>query len=173
MLFGKTSIIQPDAARKISAESVSQTLITEFPQKFAIVSQYGVNIPAIRLNRGNQQILVEVEMFDVETWPNRPQYNFQAPSNPRIPLEINGKVVHVLSAGWLLREKILSQAGREGSPKEVTDIADIVNLANIAGDNEVVCGTDEFVGALRRLLEKRPGLRLILKRTINCSAVFS
>jgi hypothetical protein len=35
----------------------------------------------------------------------------------------------------------------------------------------VVCGTDEFVEALRRLLEKRPDLRPILERTINCSGL--
>ncbi len=116
---------------------------------------------------------MEVELFDVEAWPNRPQYNLQTPLNPRIPLEIDGKVVHVLSVGWLLREKILSQADREGSSKEVTDLADINNLAKIAGDKEVVCGTDEFVGAFRRLLEKRPNLRSILERTVDCSAVFS
>jgi len=84
------------AARKISAESVSQTLITRWPEQFAVVSQDGVNLPTFRLNRGDQQILAEVERFGVEAWPNCPQYDLQTPLNPRIPLEIDGKVVHIL-----------------------------------------------------------------------------
>ncbi|KAI9875800.1 MAG: hypothetical protein M1830_007991 [Pleopsidium flavum] len=161
-------IIQPDKNRDISAEKVSKKLIKAYPQQFATVSQYGVSTPAVRLQRNGQEILVEVEIFDVEAWPNRPQYNLNNPQNARITLNVSGKPVYVLSPAWLLREKILAQKQREGSKKEETDIADIETLVQIAGDKDLVIEGEDLVEALKELLQKRPDLKADLERVIKC-----
>ncbi|EAS27485.1 uncharacterized protein CIMG_10090 [Coccidioides immitis RS] len=106
-------------------------------------------------------MLVEIEIFDVQAWPGRPQYNLEAVANTRCPVEIEGVNVQVMSVAWLLREKITSQAQREGSRREHSDISDIACLATIAADAELVCEIEEFVGALRRLLEKRPEMKRV------------
>ncbi|WEW61445.1 hypothetical protein PRK78_006935 [Emydomyces testavorans] len=161
------AIIQPNPARGINADSISRTLRTEFPDQFTSVSQYGVSLPAILLQRGDQPLVVEIELFDVETWPGRPQYDLSRASNARRAVQVGGQTVHVMSVAWLLREKIVTQAQREGSKKEASDILDITCLATIASDRELDCETEEFVRALRRLLEKRPELEESLRRVVK------
>lgn len=143
--------------------------------------QYGVPIPAIRLIRDQsdtpdskpEALIIEIELFDVLAWPRRPQYNLSDnANNPREVLQVGDTTVYVMSVAWLLRERITSQAQREGSKKEHSDIWDVDSLAVIAGDHELVCDSEEFVGVLRRLLEKKPGLREKLSRVIKCSSVF-
>jgi hypothetical protein len=111
-------VVQPDPGTGVSAESVSNKLLSQFPQQFAAVDQYGVSIPAIRLQAGSKQILVEVEIFDVVVWPQRPHYNLNDSANPRVGLAVNGHTVYVLGPVWILREKILSQHERAGNTKE-------------------------------------------------------
>lgn len=166
-------IIQPDKNRNVSADTISQKLMKDYSEQFATVSQYGVSTPAVRLQRNGQEILVEVEIFDVEAWPNRPQYNLDNPKNSRLTLNVSGKSVYVLSPDWLLREKILAQKQREGNRKEESDIADVETLVQIVGDKGLVLEEEEFVEALENLLQKRPDLRAVLERAIECPKVFT
>ncbi|KAI1907531.1 hypothetical protein LOZ61_006078 [Ophidiomyces ophidiicola] len=166
------AIIQPNAAKGIDADKISRSLATKFPETFTAVTLNGFSMPAIRMQRGDQPLLVEIKLFDIEAWPDRPQYDLNSPLNTPVPVHIRGKTVQVMSIAWLLREKILSQAQREGSKKEQSDILDITCLTTIAEVHELACETVEFVAALRRLLEKKPELESSLKRAVKCSAVF-
>lgn len=165
-------VIQPNRQQGVSAETISQKLIEDFPDQFAAVNHYGVGIPAVRVPRGHQEVLVEVEIFDRDAWPNRPQYNLEDPKNSRVKLNFGGEMIEIFSPSWLLREKILTQAQREGSKKERTDIIDIEILVNLVQNGELVLEQDEFVEALEKLVEKRPDLRSELKQAITCLKVF-
>lgn len=169
------AIIHPDTSNNITAESIAHLLPVKFPEHFITVSQYGVQLPAIRLLRdAGSELIVEIELFDVLTWPGRPQYDLtDSVKNPREALTVGetATTVYVMTVAWLLREKITSQAQREGSKKEHSDILDVECLATIAGDDELVCDSKEFAGALRRLL-KKPGLEEKLRRVVKCSSVF-
>ena len=101
-------------------------LLTSFPSDFGPVNQFGHIIPAYRLRfPGGKEQLVELEVFDHQSWPQRPQYNLQTAS--RRTLNINGYPVKTFSPEWILREKILSQYQRQG-PKAQTDIRDVERL---------------------------------------------
>jgi hypothetical protein len=69
-------IVRLDESRQIDAEYVSRRLLQEFPSKFGAVDCHGVAVPAARITRvDGTQVLVQVEMFDVDAWPDRPQYD--------------------------------------------------------------------------------------------------
>lgn len=123
-------VIQADPARQIDAYQISQSLYDKHSQHFAKKDAgYGVFVPAVRITGDNgQEKLVEVEIFDFQSWSNRPQYDLSKPDNDRVNLTVEQATVSVLSPRWLLREKILSQHQRQGSRKELTDLADIMNL---------------------------------------------
>ena len=72
-----------------------------------------------------------------------------------------------------MREKILSQAQREGSKKEASDIADMTNLLMAVDDKQLRYEEGHLVAALKRLIEKKPELREQLEEGINCPAAFS
>ncbi|PGH03512.1 hypothetical protein AJ79_07347 [Helicocarpus griseus UAMH5409] len=164
------AIIKPDS--KNSADSVSQQLIEKFPKQFGAICQFGVNIPAVRIQKDGKEHLVEVELFDIEVWPNRPQYNLNK-HRPK-KLQVKGNTVYVMSPSWLLREKIVSQAQRAGSAKEKTDIADVENLIRMMGNDSIDdCKDEEFMGALQDLLKKRADLATSLKKVVKCPSAFS
>ncbi|EEH37678.1 hypothetical protein PAAG_08096 [Paracoccidioides lutzii Pb01] len=160
--------------RKITADNLTTQLLTSFPSDFEGVSQFGHTIPAYKLRRpGGAVQLVELEVFDYQSWPQRPQYNLQAAT--RTTLNINGQKVKLFSPEWILREKILSQYQRQGSRKEGTDIRDIISMIPLAvpGRPELnFNGSQELQTALANLVQKRPDLRQSLKVKIKCSAVF-
>ncbi|KAM5481829.1 hypothetical protein McanCB56680_003979 [Microsporum canis] len=138
------------------------------------VGQFGHAIPAYKLCRpGAAPLLVELEVFDFASWPQRPQYNIQAAT--RMTLNINGQAIKLFGPEWILREKILSQYQRQGGHKEEVDIGDISNMIPlaIAGRPELDFNQNqELHVALENLLQKRPDLTQTLKAKIKCSAVF-
>lgn len=160
--------------RMITADRLTTQLLTSFPSEFEGVSQYGHTIPAFKLRRpGGAAQLVELEVFDYRSWPQRPQYNI--PATTRQTLNINGRGVKLFSPEWILREKILSQYQRQGSAKEGTDIRDIINMIPLAvpGRSELDFNQDrELQNALSNLLQKRPALAQTLKAKIRCSIIF-
>jgi len=128
-------VIQPDKSRYINAETISE--------KF-----------------GNTQVLVELEIFDAETWPFRPQYNLNEKRNTRVKVPIGGeKTVAVFSPVWLLREKILTHSNRVGSGSAKSDLDDIDFLLDIVGERSLVMKSGEEIAALKVLLEKAPQLK--------------
>lgn len=166
-------VIQPTA--HIDAESLSEALYTNHPEQFVKEDAgYGQFVPAIRLadEATKREKYVEVEIFDVEAWPTRPQYDLSKPDNDRVMFKINQSDVYVLSPRWLLREKLLSQKQRQGSAKEGSDIDDIEMLLEMVGAKALTLTEQEHIEALRSLLEKRPDLRVALEAAIECSQVF-
>ena len=80
-------VVETDDTRDISAYTVSETLISQHPDKFG-EEVYGVAVPAIRLRRGQEEVLVDVEIFDYDTWRTRPAFNLANPQNIRIPISL-------------------------------------------------------------------------------------
>jgi hypothetical protein len=155
--------------RMITADRLTTQLITSYPAEFAPINQYGHTIPAYKLN-GH---LVELEIFDYQSWPQRPQYNIQTAS--RRTIDINGHPVKTFSPEWILREKILSQHQRQGSVKEATDIRDLTSMLPLAGPGkpELNFNDDQNLrNALSNLLQKRPALEQRLRQKIRCTAIF-
>lgn len=165
-------VVTPDPGNHIDADSVSRWLYEQNSHHFAKVDQYGVSIPAINLSRGNQQLLVEVEIFDINAWPNRPQYNLRDPDNDRTFIQVDQAQVPILSPRWLLREKIMSQYQRQGSLKEGTDMDDIDQLTRVVQEGALTLDQPEQVQALKALLVKRPDLKGRLRSKIVCPEVF-
>jgi hypothetical protein len=110
-------IITPTKA--YNAEIISNWLATKTQGTVRYVEQYGVMTPAIPLYRGRNEYLVEIEIFDVEAWPNRQQYNLadstanpittvsfvQQPSSSPLQDSIGVTHIPVIYPKWLLREK--------------------------------------------------------------------
>ncbi|QSS65088.1 hypothetical protein I7I51_05929 [Histoplasma capsulatum] len=155
-----TCLLYPDPTR--STEDVD------------LVIHFGHTIPAYKLRRpGGATQLVELEVFDYQSWPQRPQQNIQTAT--RKTLNINGRAVKFFGAEWILREKILSQYQRQGSPKEGTDIWDITNMIPLAvpGRPELDFNqSQELQTALANLVQKRPALVQSLKAKVKYTAVF-
>ncbi|KGO45942.1 Protein of unknown function DUF1814 [Penicillium expansum] len=159
--------------RAITADLLTQRLMNSFPSDFGPVSQFGHVIPAykLRLPEGSIQ-LVEVEIFDFPSWPNRPQYNLQTAT--RVTKTVNGYSVKMFSAEWLTREKLLSQYQRQGV-KHATDIEDLSRLMRYCMPQKPELNFDQdqqLQLALSRLLEERPRLRNGLRRVIKCREIF-
>src|SRR5204862_55568 len=114
-------IVQPDKSRQIDAETASEKLLSDFPSQFEAVHRFGVIIPTARITRGDgTQVLIEVEIFDVEAWPARQQYDLNNKRNARVQVPISGgRTAYVLSPVWLLREKIVTQYRRAAKRREL------------------------------------------------------
>jgi hypothetical protein len=166
-------VVQVDQ-RNITADRLTTLLLQSYPSRFAQISQYGHIIPGYILNLpGGGTRVVQLEVFDHQSWPQRPQYNLQ--NARRKLLTVGGRTVKTFSPEWLLREKILSQYQRQGTPKELIDIRDLTGLLPIAtaGRPELNFNADQLLKtALANLLQKRPALTQSLQHKINCSAVF-
>ncbi|PGH28094.1 hypothetical protein AJ80_00352 [Polytolypa hystricis UAMH7299] len=168
-------VIQVDE-RGITADRLTMELVKTYPTEFGTISQYGHHIPAYKLTQDSsegEQTLVQLEIFDYESWPHRPQYNLEAAS--RETIKLNGQNVKVFSAAWLLREKLLSQYQRSGSTKGISDIQDIsiISLFAMPGQAELdFDANSELIDALKNFLQKRPDLEERLKQKIKCSAIF-
>lgn len=137
--------------------------------------------PAIPVYRGQEEYLVEIEIFDVEAWPTRRQYDLADSNvNPVTTVSFEQKQknsraapgIPVMHPKWLLREKILSQFERHGSAKEASDILDIEVLLEIVAPNSLVLSEANHVNALKALLVKKPKLVSKLREIISCRPVF-
>ncbi|OOF92550.1 hypothetical protein ASPCADRAFT_8826 [Aspergillus carbonarius ITEM 5010] len=160
--------------RNITTDQLITQLIQRYPSDIAPITQFGYTIPAYKLILPKGQVqLVEIEIFDYQSWPQRPQYDISRAR--RKTLQVNGQVVKVFSNEWIFREKVLCQYQRQGSDKEGTDIWDITSLLLYLerGKPELDFDRDrDLTAALQNLLEKRPGLAPRLKEVVKCSAVF-
>ena len=166
-------IVQPDSSRNIDAEYVSVRLLQKYPSKFEAVDCYGVKVSAARITRDDgTQILVEVEMFDIQAWPDRKQYDLNKAQNSRVQVPIGEKTAYVLSPVWLLRDKIITQHKRAGSQKEKTDLQDVRSLVGYVDRRALVMKSEEEIEALQALLTKRPEWTESLEGAIECPEVF-
>ncbi|KAM5454202.1 hypothetical protein MaudCBS49596_002215 [Microsporum audouinii] len=138
-------------------------------------NQFGHAIPAYKLcRRGAAPLLVELEVFDFASWPQRPQYNIQVAT--RKALNINGQAVKLFGPEWILREKVYPGINAKVVIKDEVDIGDISNMMiPLAVEDRPELDfnqNQELQVALENLLQKRPDLTQTLKAKIKCSAVF-
>ena len=168
-------IIQADPKKNITAEKISEKMYNDNPQQFAKKDAgYGVFIPAIRITADQGgELLVEVEVFDYESWPNRPQYDLTQSDNNRVSLSVEETEVVVLSPRWLLREKIISMHQRRGNLKEETDESDIRGLLKLVDNNCLTFSTQEQIDALKYAVSKAPDLSEKFEGIIVCPVVLS
>lgn len=155
--------------RGITADDLTSLLLRLYPSEFGPVSQFGHIVPAYRLNGA----LIELEIFDQQSWPQRPQYNIQIAS--RWSLSVNGYTVKTFSPEWILREKILSQYQRQGGSKENVDILDAIQIISVAtaGKPEMDFDSDPSLSqALLSFIRKRPDQERYLRQKVRCTAVF-
>ena len=164
-------VIQVDH-RSITADLLTGILLNSFPSDFGPINQFGHTIPGFKLQSpGGVVRLVELEIFDYASWPNRPQYDLQ--SATRVTQNINGYPVKIFSAEWIIREKILSQYQRQGA-KQAVDLQDVENLMSYAipGTPELVFDhNQELQDALATFLQRKPRLRSDLQEIIKCQAI--
>ncbi|KXG52214.1 Protein of unknown function DUF1814 [Penicillium griseofulvum] len=158
--------------RSITADLLTNKLLTSFPSEFGPVSQFGHIIPGYKLELDSGVTrLIELEIFDFQSWPNRPEYDFR--SATRVTQKVSGYPVKMFSAEWIIREKILSQYQRQGA-KQAVDLQDVENLLSYAvpGKAELNFDNDqELQNALATFLQRRPKLRGELREVIKCRAV--
>lgn len=159
--------------RSITAELLTNRLLTSFPSDFGAVSQFGHIIPGYKLRLpGGGMRLVELEVFDQDAWPQRPQYNLQ--KSTRTTKVINGYPVKLFSTEWIIREKVLSHHQRHGA-KQAVDLQDVISLIPYAvpGKAELNFDNDqELQAALTTILNSRPKLRSYFSQAIKCRAIF-
>ncbi|EYE98702.1 uncharacterized protein EURHEDRAFT_512883 [Aspergillus ruber CBS 135680] len=125
--------------RQITADRLTTQLLTSFPSDFGPVNQ--LCLP------GGKEQLVELEVFDYQSWPQRPQYNLQTASQRT--LTINRYPVKKFSPQWILR------------PKAQTDIRDLERLIIFAvpGTPELdFSHIEKLKAALADLLKNCPGM---------------
>ncbi|RMZ79363.1 hypothetical protein DV738_g3305, partial [Chaetothyriales sp. CBS 135597] len=161
-------VIQPTST--FSAESISAWLIKHYPNEFVVKTVYGVSSPALVFKKSDGGIThIEVEIFDVNAWPQRPQYNLDDPENEVITVDVSGVQVPVFGPRWQLREKIVTAFERQGNRKSDTDLEDASNLLMVVGQNSVnLVGHED---AVRHFLLKRPEIRQRLELKVNCPEV--
>ncbi|PWY88212.1 hypothetical protein BO70DRAFT_177611 [Aspergillus heteromorphus CBS 117.55] len=159
--------------RRITADLLTSLLIRSYPDDFAPITQYGHTIPGYKLKLlGGASRLVELEVFDYQSWPQRPQYDI--PAATRTTVAVSGQQVKTFSAEWIFREKVLSQYQRQGSRKEETDIRDLFSMVPFLspGKVELDFNHDQSLkDALRYLLQKRPDLEDEIEGVVKCTAV--
>jgi hypothetical protein len=115
-----------------------------------------------------------MEIFDRQSWPQRPQYDLTKAT--RITLTLEGQSVKFFSPEWIFREKILSQHGREGSHKGLQDVGDVIEMLRLArpGVPEMnFNGQEETIEALKSFLRKRPQARSLIAEKVKCDAVLN
>jgi hypothetical protein len=152
------------------------TFITQYshPSRFVPVSQYGHIIPGYKLvNPEGATRVVQLEVFHYQSWPQHPRYNLENAQLRQI--NVGAQMVKTFSIEWLLREKILSQYQRQGTPKEQVDLRDLTSLLPLASPGRPELnfnGNQNLTTALANLVQKGHALRQNLKNKINWTAVF-
>lgn len=169
-------VIQVDE-RSITADKLTHHLLASYPDHFGPISQFGHIIPGYKLTLpGGTVHLVELEVFDQQSWPQRPQYDLR--TTTAMTVHINERQVKIFNFAWMLREKILTQHGRQGTAKEHTDITDVRALLAFVSwgqpelDFDNGPSKDDLEKALNSLLQKHPEWRPLLREKIKCTAVF-
>jgi hypothetical protein len=147
-------VIRPDLNIRIRAKDITEILCSiDFSDHFAVKRVLGVNIPQVRVMRGDREVLFDVVISDHYTWAEKRQdYDLNLPNNERICLslaqepygEIDGQpndvtrahTVLLLSAPWLLRQKILTWSEeitglhRERAKMDIITLCDVLNASN-------------------------------------------
>jgi hypothetical protein len=168
-------IIQPNLKTKFSAEEVARRLCTEqFSKDFAVKRILGVDIPQVRVKRGEKEVLIDVKVFDHHAWAERrPDYDLSLSGNERAKFTIHRQAVFLLNARWMLRQKILTWYSRKGR-KKLTDQRDVETLCDaLSGSKKTlkIRGETDIrkVKAFLKDFEHDPG---VLGAVIDCPEAF-
>lgn len=103
--------------RMITADNLTTQLLKSFPSDFEGISQYGHIIPAYKLRRSDGAVLsVELEVFDYQSWPQRPQYNIQAAT--RRTMTINGQAVSYSALNGSCVKKSCHNSSAKAMPRK-------------------------------------------------------
>lgn len=148
------------------AESISKWLYETFPTVFGNKTVYGHSVPTVRLSA---RVQVDIEMFDVQAWPNRTQYDLSNADNERVIITVDGVDIPIFGPRWQLREKIVTAYERQGSNKERTDLDDAAGLLDLVEDRSV--DLSHYPAAANHILNRRPGLKGRLQLKIYCPEV--
>ncbi|EFY84743.1 27 kDa antigen [Metarhizium acridum CQMa 102] len=151
-------------------QSISTWLLQNYPTAFVAKKHYGVFVSALAFHRSDGSVKhIKIEIFDVNAWPQRPQYNLDSPDNDVTMISISGVQVPVFNARWLLREKIVTAFKRQGTRKEKSDLDDACALLDTVEPSSVDLTNKE--AAVRHLIARRPCVRQSLELKIVCPAV--
>ncbi|KXJ85679.1 hypothetical protein Micbo1qcDRAFT_110055, partial [Microdochium bolleyi] len=163
-------VVQP--ADGITAEFVAKWLYTKFPEQFGFKLVYGCEIPVLHLTRKDKPTKdVEIEIFDVEMWPQRPQYDLSNSNNEVITLHFSGQRVNVFSGHWQLREKIVTAYERQHQQKHETDVADVESLLGVLPPSSNIIDLSTYAEAVQFVVDKLPQHRTALEFLVYCPAV--
>ncbi|RYP79532.1 hypothetical protein DL769_002919 [Monosporascus sp. CRB-8-3] len=161
-------VVQPD--NNFNAETISKWLYETYPDAFSKKTVYGVSLPTLVFVKDDgSKVHIDIEIFDVGAWPQRPQYDLSNATNERITVTVDGVSVPIFGATWQLREKIVTAYERQGSNKERTDLDDAEVLLDLVQDN--VLDLTQHEEAVRHFVTKRPGSRRLLQLKVYCPAV--
>ncbi|KAJ2933255.1 hypothetical protein H1R20_g3840, partial [Candolleomyces eurysporus] len=172
-------LMVPDKAQTptLDAERLSKLLQKEH-QDLIVTSIQEITLyetPALQVYRepDPRPIIVDLEIFDSQAWPGRPQYDLTDPDNNTVSIPVgDGVEVLVMSPRWIVREKILTAYGRKGGMKERSDLEDVEALLPLLNDHALVFEKQDDIDALKYVLKKDPELEPDLRKKIKCPAVF-
>lgn len=161
-------VVQPRG--DMNAETIAPYLFQHHPTVFAPRILFGTSIPTLAFIRADETIIyIDIEIFDILGWPQRPQYNLDDPDNDTTIISVAGVDIPVFSLRWLLREKIVTAFDRKGSRKEQTDINDANALLEIIAPNTLDLTNHE--NATRYIYVNYPNLRRMLELKVICRNV--
>jgi hypothetical protein len=161
-------VVQPRDG--LDAQGVSQTLVAYYPDTFTTKKVFGVDLPVLKFQRHDGSVVsVDIEMFDILAWPQRPQYNLNDPDNDQATITVQGVEVNVFSPRWLLREKIVTAYERAGARKEASDLTDAEALLLLVPDNCLDLSTRD--DAVQHVLSQMPENETLLQLKIYCPNV--
>lgn len=161
-------IVQPDLKRDISANTITQSLLSRFPIHFIPVNENGDMKLTVRVARGNaaSEMLIGLEILEAQTAIQR--YNLDNESQARrIKIPVNSSFVTVLSPSWLLMDAIIRWYQNQIQPDGFKDLTEVICLLGAVPDKEIVFEEDDFAVAVRAFTQRYPNLREDLEEKIE------
>lgn len=163
-------IIQPDQKRGLSADTITQSLLSRFPTHFTQVNENGNIKLLVRLPQGNATSEMLIELVILEAQSEIQRFNLNDKSQaPRIIMPVNSSFVTILSPGWLLRDAILRWYQSQIQPDGFEDLTEVICLLGAVLDKEIVSEEEDFSVAVRTFTQRYPALREDLEEKIECS----
>lgn len=164
-------IVQPSS---MSADHVSRILTTNPAVKDHFVSKREdyVDKPHVIVPRADSTtILISIEIFDWEVWPQRQQYyNLDYVANIPQYFTLGDRTAPLLNPGWLLRQKILAFAQRQKKGNsDMADIDALRKILDVRGETITIIDHGE-VEALKVLLKAPEAPKL--KGLVLCEAIW-
>jgi hypothetical protein len=185
-------VIRPDLNIKIRAKDITEILCSiDFSDHFTVKGVLGVNIPQVRVMRGDREVLLDVVVSDHYTWAEKRQdYDLNLPNNKRICVslaqehygEIDGQPngltkahsVLLLSAPWMLRQEILTWnekttgLHRERAKMDIITLCDVLNASN----QTLKLRSRKDIQKLTAFLKEFDNDPMVLGSVIDCPEAF-